>query len=108
MPNIAPYLVCLATAFALHARAETVWFTVLGDVGDSTVNTVQVDPTPVAVEGDMRTMTIRVSRSAVRTSWEGVTYRSYSAKVVFDCANTTARYSSLSFYMQPFWKGDIH
>jgi hypothetical protein len=91
---------------SLHAR--TGWFNVMGDPQDTTVNTIEVDPIPVAVNGDLKTMKIRVSRSVQRTSWDGVPYRSYTSTVVFDCANKSARYVSLDFYMEPAWKGASH
>jgi hypothetical protein len=74
---------------SLHAR--TGWFNVMGDPQDTTVNTIEVDPIPVAVNGDLKTMKIRVSRSVQRTSWDGVPYRSYTSTVVFDCANKSAQ-----------------
>ncbi len=91
---------------SLHA--QTRWFNVLGDPKDTTVNTIEVDPVPVAVNGDLKTMKIRVSRSEQRKSWDGVPYRSYTSTVVFDCANKKALYQSLDFYMEPAWKGASH
>jgi hypothetical protein len=96
----------LGGASMLHAQAA--WFTVLGDPQEPAVNTIEVDPIPVAVQGEVRTMKIRVSRSAQRTSWDGVHYRSYTSTVLFDCANKSARYVSLDFYRQPLWKGESH
>jgi hypothetical protein len=101
-------ILCAALTAAPAAFAQTVWFTVLGDQDDASVNTIQVDPTPVLVENEQRTMNVRVSRSALRKSWDGVSYRSYTSRVLFDCVNNTARYSSLTFYMQPGWKGESH
>jgi uncharacterized protein (DUF2461 family) len=93
---------------ALHAQtAQNTWFNVVGDPKDASVNTIEVDPTPVAVNGDLKTMKIRVSRSVPRTSWDGVPYRSYTSTVVFDCANKKAQYQSLDFYMEPAWKGAL-
>jgi hypothetical protein len=89
-------------------HAQTTWFNVMGDPKDATVNTIEVDPVPVAVSGDLKTMRIRVSRSEQRTSWDGVPYRSYTSTVVFDCANKKAQYLSLDFYMEPAWKGASH
>lgn len=88
--------------------AQTRWFNVLGDPQDANVNTIEVDPVPVAVSGDLKTMRIRVSRSEQRKSWDGVPYRSYTSTVVFDCAHKKAQYVSLDFYMQPAWKGASH
>ena len=96
----------LGGASVLHAQAA--WFTVLGDPQDPALNTIEVDPVPVSVQGETRTMKIRVSRSLPRTSWDGVPYRSYTSTVQFDCANKTARYLSLDFYKEPLWKGESH
>ncbi len=99
----------LGGAGSLHAQpAQTTWLNVLGDPKDVAVNTIEVDPIPVAVNGDLRTMKIRVSRSVQRTSWDGVPYRSYTSTVLFDCASKTARYLSLDFYMEPAWQGTSH
>jgi hypothetical protein len=96
----------LGGASMLHAQAA--WFTVLGDPREPAVNTIEVDPIPVSVQGDVRTMKIRVSRSTQRTSWDGVHYRSYISTVQFDCANKVARYATLDFYLEPLWKGKSH
>src|SRR6188474_2040038 len=96
----------LGGASVLHAQAA--WFTVLGDPKDPALNTIEVDPVPVSVQGELRTMKIRVSRSQPRTSWDGVPYRSYTSTVQFDCANKNARYLSLDFYQQPLWQGEPH
>jgi len=99
----------LGGAGPLHAQpAQANWFNVLGDPKDAAVNTIEVDPIPVAVNGDLRTMKIRVSRSVQRTSWDGVPYRSYTSTVLFDCASKKAQYLSLDFYMEPAWKGASH
>lgn len=97
---------CLWSAFAL--QAQTAWFNVMGDPENETVNTIEVDPTPVfiSISGGTRIMRIRVSRSADRVSRDGVPYRSYVSEVLFDCASNTARYVSIDYYRQPAWKGE--
>jgi hypothetical protein len=90
------------------AFAQAVWFTVAGDPDNEAVNTVQVNPVSVESGPGLRTMKVRVSRSAPRTSWDGVPYRSYVSAVLFDCPKGTARYLTLTFYMQPGWKGEPH
>jgi hypothetical protein len=101
-------LLSLSAAVCGFARAETVWFTVAGDPESASANTVQVDPTPVAIDNELRSMKIRVSRSLPRTNWEGVPYRSYVSDVTFDCVSNTARYTAITFYMQPLWQGSPH
>jgi hypothetical protein len=50
---------------------------------------------------------VRVSRSADRTSWDGVPYRSYESTVLFDCVNRTARSTRITYYTQPAWNGAV-
>ena len=97
---------CLWSGSFLHA--QTVWFNIMGDPEDAAVNSVEVDPTPVSVNGSSRALRVRVSRSADRVSWDGVAYRSYVSEVIFDCAGNTARYAWIDFYSQPAWKGESH
>ena len=96
-------LFCL---WSFSLQAQTVWFNVMGDTADETVNTIEVDPTPVSIGKETRIMRIRVSRLADRVNWEGVPYRSYVSEVLFDCANNTARYVSIDYYKTPAWKGE--
>jgi hypothetical protein len=90
------------------AAAQADWFTVAGNPDDPTVNTVQVDPVAIKVAGARRTMNVRVSRSQDRANWEGVPYRSYEARVVFDCRARKADYRLARFYMEPLWQGEAH
>lgn len=96
---------CLSGAACAQADS-TDWLNIMGDADDPTVNTVEVDPTPLS--NDERVLRVRVSRSAERVSWEGIRYRSYVSKVQFDCINNKARYLSIDFYLEPGWKGVSH
>jgi len=87
------------------AQAQTVWFNILGDPGNDRADTVEVDPTPVAVEGNTRLMRVRVSRATNRLNWDSLPYRSYVSEVVFDCTRQTARYVSVDYYTEPAWRG---
>lgn len=100
-------LLCLWSGQALAQNAPN-WFTVLGDRTDPALNTIEVNPQPLEVTDASRIMGVRVSRAAPRTSWDGVPYRSYDARVLFDCTEGKAYYLSLSFYRQPLWKGVSH
>ncbi|MBP6405684.1 MAG: hypothetical protein LCH79_18540 [Proteobacteria bacterium] len=101
------FLLCLGCTQAL-AQTPPNWFTVLGDRADPSLNTIEVDPAPLDIHGAERTLGVRVSRSAPRTSWDGVPYRSYYATVLFNCTDGKAHYLSLTFYNQPLWKGPPH
>ncbi|MEO6319506.1 MAG: surface-adhesin E family protein [Polaromonas sp.] len=97
-------LFCLCSSLCLHA--EGIWFNIMGDPADETVNTIEVDPTPVLISGKKRIMRVRVSRSADRFNWEGIPYRSYVSVVRFDCAEHSARYLVIDFFRLPAWKGE--
>ncbi len=81
-----------------------IWFTIMGDPDEPDVNTIQVDP--IDIEGKPRTKRVRVSRSTLRTSWDGVPYRSYTSAVVFDCEKHKARYLQLTYHDLPRWQGE--
>ena len=87
---------------------QNAWLTVIGDPEDPAVNTIEVNPVAVAAQGQLRTMKIRVSRSAQRVSGDGVAFRSFEAEVVFDCARDQARFISADFYLLPLWQGESH
>ena len=90
----------------MSAQAGTNWFNVMGDAADESVNTIEVDPTPVSIAGETRIMRVRVSRSQDRVNQEGVPYRSFVSEVLFDCPSSMARYLSINYYRLPAWKGE--
>ncbi|MES2282420.1 MAG: surface-adhesin E family protein [Pseudomonadota bacterium] len=104
MRKIAAVLCLLGASLV---QAENTWFTVIGDEKDAALDTIQVDPESMT-SGDIRTLRVRVNRAAARTSWDSVRYRSYVSLVTFDCVNRSARYVSITYFMQALWKGDSH
>ncbi len=97
-------VVCQAQA-QVPPPPQTRWFTVAGNPADASVDTVQVDPVATKVEGQFKTMNVRVSRAKQRSNWENVPYRSYESTVVFDCRARKAGYVFATFYPQPLWQG---
>lgn len=93
---------------AVASPSPSAWFTVAGNPRDPAVNTVEVDPVALRNEGEVKTMNLRVSRSALRNNWEGVPYRSYHSKVAFNCRARKAQYMVATFYMEPLWQGEPH
>ncbi|QSI33915.1 hypothetical protein GNX71_31845 [Variovorax sp. RKNM96] len=90
-------------------HAQSAWFTVVGDPQDKAADTVQVDPSgAAAAEPARQGMNLRVNRSTPRTNWEGVPYRSYESRVVFDCQARRASYVAARFYIEPLWQGEPH
>lgn len=96
------FLVSAFLAFA--AQAQVPWFTIVGDRTDPNADTIEMNPIAVSREGSMVVMEIRVSRSAERTSGDGVKFRSFHGEVGFDCAQGTARFLRSQFYAEPLWK----
>lgn len=87
-------------------RSAARWFTVAGSATDASADTVQVDPVAVRIEGPLKTMNVRVSRSRQRYNWERLPYRSYESQVLFDCSARKASYQAATFYAQPLWQGE--
>ena len=69
---------------------------------------VEVDTKTLALKVDEKILNIRVNRDKLRTSWDGVSYRSYTAAVAVNCDLKNARYLSLIFYLLPLWEGLSH
>lgn len=44
----------------------------------------------------------------MRTSSDGIPFRSYSATVLVDCSAKSARFVNATFYMMPLWEGKPH
>ncbi|MGJ7571352.1 surface-adhesin E family protein [Variovorax sp. RB2P76] len=87
------------------AHAQPGWFTVVGDPQDKVADTVQVDPDRVAPMESSKTMNLRVNRAAARLNWDGIAYRSYESRVVFDCQAGRASYVAARYYIEPLWQG---
>lgn len=88
--------------------AQSSWLTLVGHPGEPQNDLVQVDPVSRSGSVDMPTLNLRISRANLRTSWDSVPYRSYTSTVEIDCAEKTAHYTEISFYMMPLWEGKPH
>jgi hypothetical protein len=98
-------LLVVLSLLGSQSQAQTVWFTVMGNPDDAALNTIQVDPKPEDSSDGFKTMRLRVNRSEQRTSWDGVPYRSYEARVLFDCPRKSAKYLSIAYHSEPQWRG---
>lgn len=94
--------------FCLTAHGQANWLTFVGYPGDAQSDLLEADPLSRTVTANGPTLNIRVSRAMLRTSTEGVPFRSYTATVLVDCAAKTARFVTASFYMMPLWEGKSH
>ncbi len=97
-------LLCLLLLAAAGARAE--WFTLRGSAGVPGESYVQVDPTSVEAEGSQRTMAVRLSLAAPRTTRDGIVFRSFTSHVQVDCEARAARYVSATYYGRPDFVGE--
>ena len=98
-------LALLAALCAVPAMSAENWLTVQGDPSVPTIDTVQVQPESVTVFDDLRTMKIRVNRSATRQAYDGEPYRSYEATAEVDCEQRLARYRRHLYFVEPLWTG---
>lgn len=94
------------------AAAQPAWFTVAGDPLDRAADTVQVDLSGVkqgaARTGDSLELAVRVNRAAPRYNDDGIPYRSYTSRVVFDCRTKSAAYLQARYHAEPLWQGAAH
>jgi hypothetical protein len=97
-------LILVAACLAGHAKADIPWFTIIGDRNDPNADTIEMNPVAVSRDGPVRVMEIRVSRSAERTSGDGVKFRSFRGEVEFDCSRPSARFVRSKFFAEPLWE----
>ncbi|RYG55010.1 MAG: hypothetical protein EON56_06325 [Alphaproteobacteria bacterium] len=97
-----------ALGFVMSQPAFADWLTLTGTPGDPGSDSIQVDPTSLHSNGDIRLLDVRVSRSAQRVNAEGITYRSYDSKIAVNCRESSARYTWARFFASPNFQGDIN
>ncbi|MDM0043388.1 hypothetical protein QTH91_02740 [Variovorax dokdonensis] len=90
-----------------EAPPAPAWFTVAGDAFKPQAETVQVDLSAIQLDGDSKTLNLRVNRANERQNWEGEPYRSYLAQVRVDCRANRAHYLQVDFYRRPLWEGEV-
>jgi len=95
----------LSTAVLLSGAVHAEWLTLFGSAGDGASDYVQTEPTTVQVDGQIRFLDIRVNRAEVRTSTDGVHFRSFEGKAEVDCDQRTARYVAATFFSEPNFSG---
>lgn len=99
--------VSLAAALAAPlCGAQQVWFSVVGDPADPAADTIQVDPASVRINGNVRTIDLRMSFGEARTTPDGIRFRSVWSMAEVDCSSASARYLKSRFYLEPAWRGE--
>ena len=99
-------LLCSLTGCSQLSIAKTdtgSWLTVVGSAEDPNIDTIQIDPTPLETNGQLRWMTLRLNRAKQRTSTDRIAFRSFSSVVEFDCEKRSARFTKTQFYNGPLW-----
>lgn len=97
-----------AVLFCATAHGQNNWLTFVGSPNDAQNDVLQADPLSRSVTPNGPTLNIRVSRAMLRTSTEGIPFRSYTATVLVDCSAKTARFVTATFYLMPLWEGKPH
>ena len=98
----------LSLAGSAIAQNSSDWLTMVGMPGDASHITIEVQPTSHVVIANRASLNVRVNRSNFNTSSEGIPFRSYTATILIDCLEKTARFTSVAFYMMPIWEGKRH
>ena len=98
----------LTMFYCVAAQGQANWLTFAVYSGDAQSDVLEADPLSRSVTSNGTTLNIRVNRAMLRTSTDGIPFRSYTATVLVDCAAKTARFVTASFYMMPFWEGKPH
>ena len=98
----------LSMFFCVAVHSQSSWLTVAGFPGDTQTDVLEVDALSRQITPGGPLLNIRVSRVMLRSSTEGIPFRSYTATVLVDCAAGSARFVTASFYMMPFWEGKPH
>ena len=90
------------------AQGQSSWLAFAVHSADTQSDVLEADPLSRSVTPNGPMLNIRVNRAMLRTSTDGIPFRSYTATVLVDCAAKTARFVTASFYMMPFWEGKPH
>jgi len=98
---LAASMLLAASANAEHVR----WLTLQGDTTDVATDVVQVAPETITVFDNLRTMEIRVSRSAQRAAYDGGQYRSFMATAEVHCGDKSAVWKRHEYFAGPLWTG---
>lgn len=100
--------VLYCSGYVATVSAQANWLTVVGHQHEPQNDVVQVLVPLKLADESVQTLTVRVNRSGLRSSWDNVPYRSYTSTVVVDCEKKSGHYSEINFYLMPMWEGKPH
>lgn len=101
--------VVLAAALisATAGAQSSTWLTVVGDPGNASTDTVEVDATSAVAFESMRLVKLRVNRGTARNAFDGKPFRSYYSTAMVDCKENKAWHRSISLFSGPLWQGQM-
>lgn len=92
--------------FHVHAvQAEDNWLTLVGEPKDPAADYIQLNPSGLSRDKNMRSVPVRVSRAHARTSKDGIVFRSVEGVAAIDCRSGTTRIVQASYYKEANFKG---
>jgi len=97
--------ILLAAPACGPALAQTHWLTIVGDMTDPAVDTVEVSPDSVVGLDELRVMKIRTNRKQERITYDHKPYRSYFGSIQIDCVRKEARFRQIRYFLGPMWTG---
>ena len=100
--------ICVLAACFLTAAHAQEWFTIIGGLGDTTVDTAQIDAASITSARPRQDLTFRVSLAQLRG--EGTdpdAYQSYVSHIAVECATKSVFHTSQVRYRGPQWTGPI-
>lgn len=103
--STATLLFCLAPLYANVVQAEDNWLTLVGEPKDPVADYIQLNPSGLSRDKDMRSIPVRVSRAHARTSKDGIVFRSVEGVAAIDCRSGTTRIVQASYYKEANFKG---
>ena len=94
-----------AAAALSSAHGTSVWFAVMGQVGDLDVDTVEVNLEDLPPRGKIEVMFLRVTLAKQRTNPAGDKYASYLSRVSIDCEKSAIVHIDQTRYVEKRWRG---
>ena len=92
------------TGAAVFAE-EPVWFTVMGNASDPSVDSVELNVARLPPRGEISTMDLRVTLAVQRTMPDGEKYTSYHSQIAIDCDQEAVVHVEQVRYEGPQWTG---
>lgn len=100
-----PAALLAVTTLTATAQPDAAWFTVMGDLSDPKVDTVQLDLSGVKPRGNIQIMTLRVNLARQRNASPGDPYSSYISQVAIGCKDHAIEHVVQRRFEHQQWRG---